>query len=188
MSDPVLLATAALIASHWADDGGQPTEFAIACRDGVVLAIAELEVGKRWDDAARRAALGALVPVTECTSFGYLADTTVGVDGRTGDALLCLEVAIIDRTARAVGIKAHTASYCRKKKRFGTDVVDLDVFTELESPVVGGLIDELAAIWHLEGDQGRLGALNVLSETGIRMSDMHPSILADLEGLLAQHA
>ena len=101
-----------------------------------VLAIAEMAVSRRWDDAARRGALGALVPLTVCSSFGYLADTTITVDGESGDALLCLELVIIDAAAGAVGAKAHIARYTRTKKRFGNDIIDLDAFTEPASGVL----------------------------------------------------
>jgi hypothetical protein len=30
--------------------------------------------------------------------------------------------------------------------------------------------------------------MNILSETGVEMSDLHPALQADLERLLAQHA
>ena len=188
MSDPVLLAVAANVASHWAGRGGPRSELVIACRDGEVLAIAEMAVSRRWDDAARRGALGASVPLTVCSSFGYLADTTITVDGESGDALLCLELVIIDAAAGAVGAKAHIARYTRTKKRFGNDIIDLDAFTELASPAYGDLVGELAATWHLDGDRGRLGAMNVLSETGVQMSDVHPALQTDLERLLTQHA
>lgn len=188
MSDPILLAVATNVASHWAGDGGPRSEFAIACRDGEVLAIAEMAVSEQWDDAGRRAALGALVPLTSCNSFGYIADTRVTVDGQSGDALICLELVIIDAPARTVGAKVYTARYTRTKKRLRNDVVDIGPFTELASPAFGELIGDLAATWHLEGDRGRLGAMNVLSETGVEMSDMHPAIRAELEDLLAQQA
>jgi hypothetical protein len=185
VSDPVLLAVAANVASRWAGRGGPRSEVVIACRDGELLAIAEMAVSKRWDDAGRRAALGALVPLTGCGSFGYVADTTISVQGESGDALLCLELVIIDAAAKAVGAKAHMARYTRTKKRFGSDVVVLDAFTELASPAYGDLVGELAATWHLDGDRGRLGAMNILSETGVQMSDVHPALRADLERLLA---
>ncbi len=188
VSDPVLLAVVPSVASHWAGRGGPRSELAIACRDGEVLAIAEMAISKRWDDAARRGALGALVPLTGCDSFGYVADTTIAVEGESGDALLCLELVIIDAAAGAVGAKAHIAKYARTKKRFGNDVIDLDAFTELASPAYGELVGQLAAMWHLDGDRGRLGAMNVLSETGVQMSDVHPALHADLERLLTQHA
>ncbi|HYN32675.1 MAG TPA: hypothetical protein VES40_08625 [Ilumatobacteraceae bacterium] len=188
MSDPVLLAVAAVVGSDWADRGGPRSEFVIACRDGEVLAIAEMAPSNRWDDAARRAALGALVPLTGCGSFGYVADTTITIGGKPGDALLCLELAIIDAAAGTVGAKTHIARYTRTKKRFGNDVIDLEAFTELASPAHGELVGELATLWHLDGDRGRLGAMNVMSETGVQMSDVHPALQADLERLLAQHA
>jgi hypothetical protein len=188
VSDSILLAVAANVASHWAGRGGPRSEIVIACRDGEVLAIAEMAISKRWDDAGRRAALGALVPLTACGSFGYVADSTITVDGESGDALLCLELVIIDAAARVVGAQAHIARYTRTKKRFGNDVIDLAEFTELASPAYGELVGELAAVWHLEGDRGRLGAMNILSETGVEMSDLHPALQADLERLLAQHA
>ena len=188
VSDSVLLAVATIVASDWAGRGGPRSQFVIACRDGDVLAIAEMEPSNRFDEPARRAALGAMVPLTECGSLAYLADTTITVDGKPSDALLCLELAIIDAAAGAVGAKAHIAKYTRKKKRFGTDSIDLDAFTELASPAYGELVGELATLWHLNGDSGRLGAMNVMSETGIQMTDVHPTLHADLERLLAQHA
>ncbi len=188
MSDPILLAVAADVASHWAGQGGPRSEFVIACRDGEVLAVAEMVVSRRWDDAGRRAALGALVPLTGCCSFGYVADTTITVEDAPSDALLCLELVIVDAAAGTVGAKTHVARYTRAKKRFGNDVVHLEAFTQLESAAYGELVAELAATWHLDGDRGRLGAMNILSETGVQMSDVHPSLQADLEGLLTQHA
>jgi hypothetical protein len=188
VSDPVLLAVAAVVGSDWADRGGPRSEFAIACRDGEVLAIAEMGPSKRWDNAARRAALGALVPLTDCASFGYVADTTITADDQPGDALLCLELAIIDAAAGTVGAKTHIATYTRRTKRFGNDVIDLDAFTELVSPAYGALVGELATLWHVEGDRGRLGAMKVMSQTGVQMSDVHPALQADLERLLAQRA
>ena len=188
MSDPVLLAVATVVASDWAGRGGPRSQFVIACRDSEVLAIAEMGPSKGFDDAARRAALGAMVPLTDCGSFAYLADTTITIDGKPSDALLCLELAIVDAAAGAVGAKAHIAKYARTKKRFGTDSIDLDAFTELASPIFGELVGELATLWHLNGDSGRLGAMNVMSETGVHMTDVHPTLHADLERLLAQHA
>ena len=186
----MLLNVAGNIASHWADRGGPRSEFAVACRDGSVLAIAEMGDTERWDDAARRAALGALVPLTGCDSLGYIADTTISVDGLPGDALLCLELVIIDAAAAAaaVGAKVHVAPYSRTKKRFGKDVIAVGAFGELDAPAFGAFVGELAATWHLEGEGGRLGAMNILSETGIEMSDVHPAMQAELEGLLSQHA
>lgn len=188
MSDPTLLAIATEVAAHWAGDGGPRSEYGIACRDGEVLAIAEMAILQRWDDAERRAALGALVPLTGCESFGYVADTTVNVGGQETDAVLLLEVAIIDRAAGAIGAKVYTASYARTKKRFRNDEVIIEPFVELTAPAFGGLVSELAATWQLEGDSGRIGALNLLSETGAIMSDTHPTVRADLERLLAQQA
>ncbi len=188
MSDPVLLAVAAVVASDWAGRGAPRSEVVVACRDGQVLAIAEMAPGKRWDDAARRATLGALVPLTCCDTFGYIADTTITVDGKPAEALLCLELAIIDAAAGAVGAKVHLAKYTRKKKRFGNDVIDLEAFTELASPAFGDFVGELSTLWQLDGDGGRLGAMNVMSEAGVQMSDVHPALQAELERILDQHA
>ena len=93
---------------------------------------------------------------------------------------------IIDPATGAVGAKTHLARYTRTKKRFGNDVIDLGSFVELTSPAYGEVVGELAATWHLDGDRGRLGAMNVLSETGVQMSDVHPALRADLELLLTQ--
>ena len=159
-----------------------------ACNDGELLAVAEMAFSSRWDDAGRRAALGALVPLTRCGSFGYVADTNITVDGRSSDGLLCLELVVVDAAAGVVGAKVHMAPYVRTKKRFGKDAISIDAFVEFESPAFGGFVGELATLWNLEGDRGRLGAMNVLSETGVEMSDVHPALQADLEQLLVQHA
>ena len=81
-----------------------------------------------WDDAARRGA--------------RRAGNTHGLQlvrlprrhhdhrhGESGDALLCLELVIIDAAAGAVGATAHIARYTRTKKRFGNDIIDLDALT-----------------------------------------------------------
>jgi len=188
VSDPCLLAAAANVASHWAGRGGPRSELVIACRDGEVLAVAEMAISKSWDDAGRRAALGALVPLTGCSTLGYIADTTITDDGGSRDALLCLELVIIDAAAKAVGAKAHIARYARTRKRFGNDVIALDAFIELTSPEYGDLVGDLASTWHLQGDRGRLGAMNILSKTSVQMSDVHPALQADLERLLQQHS
>ena len=188
MSDPALLAAASDVAFHWATQGGPRSEFAIACHDGEVLAIADIPVNNRWDDAGRRAALGALLPLTKCTSFGYIADTTVTVDGEPSDALLCLELVRIDGSTGAIGAKTHMARYHRSKKRFGKDTIDVNAFVELTSAAYGALVEELTTVWHLDGDRGRLGAMTILSETGVNMFDVHPALQTELEDLLARQA
>jgi len=76
-----LVDAAYAVASHWAADGGQAMEFSIACRGDGLLTIAEMKVAPRWDDAGRRAALGALARLTQCSVFGYLADSTRTISG-----------------------------------------------------------------------------------------------------------
>lgn len=188
MSNPTLLAVATTIAADWAQRGGPRSEFAIACRGDALSAVVEMEVGQRFDDAGRRAALGAVVPMTRCSTFGYLADATATVDGRPGDALLLVELEIVDAAERTVGAKVYMASYWRSKKRFGKDVVGVDAFGPCNAPAFGDMISEITTIWHLDDDAGRLGAMNVLSETGAQLSDLDPAVQTELELLLAQPA
>lgn len=188
MSNPSLLSVATTISTDWAQRGGPPSEFAIACCDDAAVGIVEMPVDRRWDDAARRATLGALAPLTRCGTFGYIADTTATIAGRPGDALLLLELEIVDAVERTVGAKVHMAPYRRSTKRFGKDLIQLDGFGQCESPIFGGMVDELMSTWHLTDDRGRLGAMNILSETGAQLSDLHPTIQQELEALLAQSA
>lgn len=184
MPDAVPHLVANDVAREWAGAGGPDTEYAIACRDGSLLALAALEVTARWDDNARRAGLGVLGPVSECGSFGFLTDTTASVNGHRVSGLLCLELSVIDFGSRSVDVAVFFAPYVRAVKRFGRDIIQIGGMDRLDTDEHQDITRQLMLTWDFSGAEGKSRGIKMLQGMNAHLNLIDPSLKQEIAGLI----
>jgi len=148
--------------------------------------MAALDVTPRWDDIARRACLGALGPVSECSSFGLVTDATADVGGSSVQGLLCLELSVNDFGSRSVDVEAFFAPYMRVVKRIGRDLIQIGEMEPLHSDKYEDLARQLMLTWDFVGPEGKARGVKMMHGMKAHVNLVDPSLKQELAGLIDQ--